>query len=121
MSPEDKPYELFEAFVQRLDKGLADAGAAAETLVRITSFYPNLSAEVVESFKAYSAKRAEIAGQMDQSTLKPISTAKADVMADATEESVAYVAAKARIETVDRYIAALKFFVQGLSNEHRNA
>ena len=92
-----------------------------EILAGIAGFFPNYNNTLVVVEHAYALVHKTIAESSDDLTGKAISSAKADVIAEATPEALEFKKAKAHVENIEMLIGALKFLQKSLEVEYANS
>jgi hypothetical protein len=76
----------------------------------------NLKLVMAERHLSLEAKK--IVESADESTEKPISVAKADILINATDQSYDRDQAKAHVNNIEQMINALKCLQKGIQNEY---
>jgi hypothetical protein len=108
---------LYNGFINGYQKGVADAADVGEVIARLAQFYATYNESASMAEVAYNNKAAELEGTIEPESGKPISSAKAKVMTQATIESAEVIRKKMHLENIEQYINALKYLQRGLSNE----
>jgi len=92
-----------------------------QLIMRLSGYYGRYNVQAGEKLKAYTRVKATIINKKDDDTGKPLSAAKADVLADATPEAEAYAESKIHLNNLESYINALKALQKGVLQEYTNA
>lgn len=109
-------YDLIEAFKSR---SIAPQ-EIGEVLTRLAHYFAVYNLRLVDALRARREAHKSCEEQAD-SNGKPISSAKAQVMADATPEAHDYETAKAHVLNIEQMINALKVLARSMSVELQNS
>jgi hypothetical protein len=113
--------KLYDEFIISMDKGLADATKASECLVRLSRMYSDCNTAANEARKKYVLKLSEITQTVDPASNKPMTSAKAEVLADASPENAKFLDLRTDLENIGTFISAVKYFSQSLVREYGNS
>ena len=113
--------QVYDEFLALIDKGLADSTKASEALVRLSRIFGEYNSLANAAKKKAIIKLSELTQTVDAATNKPITGAKADALADASEENQAFMDLRTDLETLTVYISAVKYYSQGMVKEWSNA
>jgi hypothetical protein len=115
---ENKTYlEVYEDFMEEYDKSQANGERAGQIIAILAQYYCTCNQEYAHARSAFDRVAAVIAGTTDESSGKPISSSKADVLAAATPENVRLTQAKVDVQNVEQCINAIKCLQRGIMNE----
>ena len=120
---EGKSYiEDYDRFMLNLEEqgGLMAAGEIGEMITRMASYFTRHNLVLGRSIKLFSKVSQDIYSQVDDKG-KPISAAKAAILADATEQGADYQEAKIHIQNIETCINALKALQRGVLNEYSHS
>jgi len=120
---EGKSYlEDYSHFMEQFEEqgGLMAAGEIGGMITRMSNYFSRHNLVLGRSLKLFNTKAREIYTQSDENG-KPISAAKAAILADATEEAFAYQEAKIHIQNIEQDINALKALQRGVLNEYSHS
>ena len=120
---EGKSYlEDYEAFMKTFEEqgGLMAAGEIGGMIVRMSNYFSRHNLVLGRSLKLFNSQAREIYTQLDDNG-KPISAAKAAILADATEPAFAYQEAKIHVQNIEQNINALKALQRGVLNEYSHS
>lgn len=109
--------ELFDKFMEGYRVGSKTAEDVGELIVRLAQFYSTYNLAFAAADIAFNNKAAEIESRIDEGSGKPISSAKAKVLADATEESASKIMAETHIRNLDTILQSAKFLQRSLAHE----
>jgi len=115
--------EDYEAFMNALEAqgGLMAAGEVGEAITRMSSYFSRHNIILGRTLKMFNKVAKDIYSQNDPQTGKPISAAKAAILAEATEEAFAYQEAKVHVQNIEQNINALKALQRGILNEYSHS
>lgn len=109
--------EEYAALMNNINNGLPiTAKDVGELIVKGAHYFGEAVTALVAAEFAFNRKIVEFEKQKDEND-KPLSSAKAENYAKATDEYLGYADAKARVAAIEQQINALKSLQKGLSNE----
>ena len=111
-------YEVFMKNLERQGGNMA-GGEVGEMISRLAHHYIRYNIILARANKLYHQKAQEIYSSIDNG--KPISAAKAEIIASATPESAQYIEAKVHISNIETCINALKALQRGILNEYSHS
>jgi hypothetical protein len=111
----------YQLFMKNLDDqgGNMAAGEVGEMVTRMANHYIRYNTILARTLKLFNAKASEIYAQQENG--KPISAAKAEIIAAATVEAAAYQQAKVDVQNIEQCINALKALQRGILNEYSHS
>jgi hypothetical protein len=115
-----KYMEIYGTFTAAMDKGLATAQTAGETIVRLAGEYISVNVAVTAAYKVVSAKKRDMAATKDEAG-KLMSAAAVDKAVDGSPEGHALKDIETHLENIDRLMSAVRHYQQGLSAEYNVA
>lgn len=113
--------EEYNQFIAAYKSGTTDAVAVGELIARMAQHFVTYNLKFAEADFKYSRKAAQLEGQVDEVTLKPISSSKAKVMADGTDEAMEKIYMAAHVGNIDTIIQALKALQKSLMREWQHS
>lgn len=118
--PEEKniPYiEEYTKFIKDYSVGQVTGEEVGEVVVRMAQYFAehNLKSVIAERKRALVA--AEKEAMIDESNGKQISSAKAKILTEATDEAFEAAQAEAHLKNCEQFINALKCLQKGVLNE----
>ena len=119
--PKEVYQEIYDAFIQKFNRAETTPTEAGEALVKIASFFPNYNTTMIKAERLFSMIRKSVALEVDETTGKSISVAKADTISDASQEAFEYKQARGHVQNIEALIAALKFLQKSLEVEYLNS
>lgn len=112
-------YDIFMSALQE-QGGLMAAGEVGEMITRMSSYFSRHNVVLGRAIKQFNIVAKEIYSQSDAGG-KPISAAKAEILAAATPEAAAYQEAKIHVQNIEQNINALKALQRGILNEYSHS
>lgn len=111
----------YQLFLKNLESqgGNMSPGEVGEMIVRLAAYYTRYNMMQSRANKIYFAKAQEIYSSIDNG--KPISAAKAEIVAAATPEAAQYHEAKVHVMNIEQCINALKALQRGIQNEYSHS
>jgi len=117
MSEETKKYYLeYDQFLKEYAKGMTDGERVGITIARFAQYFAMANSEHADALFAFD-KVAALVEQSDDANGKPLSSAKAKVLASATPEADKLNITKARVANIEQMINALKSLQRGVMQE----
>jgi hypothetical protein len=113
--------QLYDEFLKTYKKTETLPSEVGEVLARIAGEFPNFNTKMINAEYEFSLVHKKIVEDTDELTGKAISSAKAEVVAAATPECLAYKAAKGDVTNIEMLIGALKFMQKSLEVEYVNS
>ena len=111
-------YELFMKNLESQDGNMA-AAEVGEMVARMANHFIRYNMMLARANKLFHNKAQEVYAMNENG--KPISAAKADIIASATPESAAYQEAKIHVQNIEQCINALKALQRGIQNEYSHS
>jgi hypothetical protein len=113
------PYiEEYTNFIKNYNAGQVSAEQVGELVVRMAQYFAENNLKLVMAERHLSLEAKKIVESADESTGKPISVAKADILINATDQSYDRDQAKAHVNNIEQMINALKCLQKGIQNEY---
>ena len=117
---EQKFLEEYQAFLDAYKQGLTNGEQVGEVIARMANYFAIANSKYGEALIAYNAIASSIEQTTDASG-KPISSAKAKILASDTPESASLIRAKIAIESIQEIINAMKSLSRGIMFEQNSA
>ena len=111
-------YEAFEKTFTRTDVSAEDIG---ELIMHMTTYFIRYNVRLGEAIRQFSAVKAKFQSQTDPVSGKSISTSKAEILADDTEEAAAYEMARIHVNNIQEIINSMKSLQRAIQNEYNVA
>ena len=124
MTYEGKSYiEDYDKFMVALEAqgGLMAAGEIGCMITRMSSYFSRHNVILGRTLKMFNKISKDVYSSMDENTGKPISAAKAAILADAADEGADYQEAKIHVQNIEQNINALKALQRGVLNEYSHS
>jgi len=113
-----EPYLVeYAEFMKNYAAGQTSGEAVGEVIARLAQYFCEKNITLAACDQRFSKINATIADSVDELTDKPISMAKADIMAKESKEYVDYSNAKANLQNIEQCINALKSLQKGVLQE----
>lgn len=109
--------EEYNKFLETYQHGEVSGEEIGEKVSRMAQYYAQNNLEMVAKERKLRVVARDIETQKDENG-KTISSAKATVLVDATEEAHAYREARAHLQNTEQFINALKALQKGVLNEY---
>lgn len=107
----------YDAFVKKMDANIPiGAEEVGKLIVKGAQYYGQAVSRAVAAEFAYNKRIIEFEKSTDENG-KPLSSAKAENFAKATDEYLNYIDAKSLVSTIEQQINSLKALQKGLTNE----
>jgi len=123
-----KDYKHMQQYQQEYNEFVANyklrqisAEEVGEVIARMAQYYGEKNNILCSCSEGLSKKSAMIVQSEDESTGKPISVAKAEILIKATDESTLYEQVKTDLQNIEQYINALKALQKGVLNEYAHS
>jgi len=109
--------EEYKKFLEDYKRGLTGGAEIGEIIARMAQYFSEHNLKLADAEIVYNKKAAEVEEQTDDNG-KPISSTKAKVYTDSTQEAATAVIAKAHVNNIEQCINALKSLQKGVLNEY---
>lgn len=109
--------EEYEQFVKDYKTMEVTGERVGELVMRMAQYFASYNLKLVGAERNLSIIAAATEQQTDDNG-KTISSAKAKVLTDSTNESYLYNLAKAHLQNIEQYINSLKSLQKGILNEY---
>lgn len=111
----------YEAFSNNFRKTEVSGEEVGEMVMRMAGYFARYNVRLGDAIRAYSAIKSDFQNQVDTTTGKAMSTAKAETLAASTVEAANYEMARIHVQNIEQYINALKSLQKGVLNEYSHA
>lgn len=108
---------VYEAFIKTFSAAEVSGGQIGEFIVQMTSYYMRYNLELAKAIRAYHRVVRDFQNQVDATTGKAMSSAKADALSSGTEEAAHYEETKIDVQNLEQAINSLKSLQRGAMNE----
>ena len=108
---------LYSDFMKSYASGATTGEQVGELVARLAGFYPNYNALMVQAERAYALLSRDEVLKTDETTGKAISSAKAETIANASNEAGAFKRARMHVENLEMLIQSVKSLQRGLLQE----
>lgn len=109
----------YKEFISRFNDQPVSGFEVGELIAKMANYFSDANLGMVEALRRFNEVRRECESQVDGNG-KPISSSKAEVMADATEEAALYYTARAHVQNIEQIINALKAMQKGVLNDYQH-
>lgn len=111
-------YEMFMKNLQSQGGNMAP-GEVGEMITLMAAHFTRHNIILARTLKLFNNVAKDVYTQLDNG--KPISAAKAEILAAATPESAAYQEARVHVQNIEQNINALKALQRGILNEYSHS
>ena len=111
----------YDAFSNNFRKTEVSGEEVGEMVMRMAGYFARYNVRLGDAIRAYSSVKSEFQNQVDTTTGKPMSSAKAETLASSTVEAASYEIARIHVQNIEQYINALKSLQKGVLNEYSHA
>lgn len=119
MNPNTPDYlEEYNKFIADYKSGITDAEAVGILISRMAQYFSTYNIAFAKADFAYCQVASTIENTNDASTLKPISSAKAKVLAEATPEHEQKILLEVHVKNIDTILQSAKALQKSLLKEH---
>ena len=116
---EQEQYQkIYDDFMKDYTLGAISGEQVGLIIAQLAGIFNNYNIESVKAERIFSIVAKDNANQTDESTGKPISIAKSDILSAATNEAYLFKLAKAHVTNLEVLIGALKFLQKGILIEY---
>lgn len=109
--------QVYADFMQGLGSGSITAQEVGALVAKLAGYYPNYNAAMVAAERGYALICRDEVCKTDETTGKPISSAKAETIANAGIEASAYKKARMHVQNLEMLIQSAKTLQRGLMQE----
>jgi hypothetical protein len=110
--------ERFDSFIEAYKSGQTSGEIVGEVIAHMAQEFANYNMILATKELRLSKIAAEKVQSTDETTGKPISVSKADILVKATVEYEDVKRTKTDLENIEQYINALKYLQKGVLNEY---
>ena len=122
MNPETHDYMIdYEAFQSKIKLTEVSGEEVGEIVMKMAGYFARYNIRMGDALRAFSRVKSDFQSQVDTATGKTMSSAKAELLADATPEAYAYEMSRIHIQNVEQYINSLKSLQKGVLSEYSHA
>jgi len=112
--------EVYDKVIKDYNVGCVSSEEVGLTIAKLASIFCYYNLDRARSQRAYRKKAAEIEKTIDENG-KSISSAKAKILSDATDEAAAHSEYDAHVENLNQLINSLKKLQEGIIEEHSHS
>lgn len=105
----------YEKFMNDFKKTEVSGEEVGEMVMRMAGYFARYNVRLSDALHIYVIVKARFQNQLDGS--KPMSTAKAEILAEATSEAALYELNKIHVQNIEQYLNALKSLQKGVLAE----
>lgn len=109
--------KIYSEFLVSYKTGMMSGEEVGECIVKLAHCYAKANLEMINKERAMNLVARDTEGQMDANG-KAISSTKAKVYVEASDECFSYNTSRAHLENIEAYINALKALQKGILNEY---
>lgn len=108
----------YDAFSSNFRKTEVSGEEVGEMVMRMAGYFARYNVRMGDALRAFSTVKSDFQNQVDTTTGKAMSSAKAETLADATPQAATYEMARIHVLNIEQYINALKSLQKGVLNEY---
>lgn len=112
--------QIYKEIIDNYSLGNVSSEKVGLVISQLASIFCNYNLDRANSLRLYRKKAAEIEKTIDENG-KAISSAKAKILSDATDEASKYGEADAHIENLNQLINSLKKLQEGIIEEYSHS
>jgi len=113
--------KIYTDFLTSYRTGMMSAEAIGEAITKLAHCYGSVNFEMVEMDRKMNIVAMTNEQKTDDNTGKQISSTKASVFTEASQETYEYKKVRAKLQNIETYINALKSLQKGILNEYSNS
>jgi len=118
----DQDYTIeYNKFEQNFRLTEVTGEEVGKLIMHMASYFARYNVRLGNALRAFSIIKAGFQNQVDETTGKSMSSAKAETLASATQEAQAYEMARIHIQNIEQYINALKSLQKGVLQEYAHS
>ena len=121
MEPTQTYEKLYSDFIAAYTAGTTTGEQVGELVARLAGFYPSFNLLLARAERAYALISRDEVLKTDDISGKGVSAAKAQLVADASNEATAYKMAKMHIQNLEVLLQSAKSLQRGLLQEMAQA
>jgi hypothetical protein len=114
--------KIYHDFMKNYSSGITTGEMVGELVARLAGYYPHYNAAMVKAERGFALTSRDEVLKTDEATGKPISSTKADTIANASPEATAFKNARVHVQNLEMLIQSAKSLQRGLLQEmlHNN-
>ena len=112
---------LYQDFMKNYALGSTTSEHVGELVARLAGFYPFYNSAMNRAERAFAIISRDEVLKTDETTGKAISSAKAETIADASDEATAFKEARMHVQNLEMLIQSVKSLQRGLIQEMSHA
>lgn len=113
--------EEYNKFLESYRKGITDGEDVGAIVVKMAQYFADHNTRSGQLEIMFNERAAEIERSVDPDSGKPISSTKAKVIAEATEQYSRFLLSKKDRENIEQILNALKSLQKGILNEYQHS
>lgn len=111
----------YEAFSNNFRKTEVSGEEVGELIMKMAGYFARYNVRMGDALRAFSRVKSDFQSQIDTSSGKTMSSAKAELLADATSEAATYEMSRIHTQNLEQYINALKSLQKGVLGEYAHS
>lgn len=109
--------QIYKDFLENYKDGTTNGEDVGKIIAKLAQCFSIYNLKTANSEITFNAKAAEIEQSIDTVSHKSITSSKAKILANATDEYSMFLLNKAHLNNIDQYVNALKYLQRGLLQE----
>lgn len=114
-----KYWQEYNEFISNYGRGETSGEEVGELIARLAQYFAEYNMHTVKAERRLALVARDIESRVDESTGKLISSTKAKVMVDGTDEADIYNTMKAHRQNIEQFLNSLKSLQKGILNEYQ--
>ena len=111
----------YETFQKNFRLTQVSGEEVGELIMKMAGYFARYNVRMGDALRAFSRVKSDFQSQVDTATGKTTSSAKAELLADATPEAATYEMARIHTQNLEQYINSLKSLQKGVLNEYSHS
>lgn len=111
----------YDEFTKKFKLTEVSGEEVGELIMKLANYFARYNVRMGEALRAFSIVKADFQNQVDTTTGKAMSSAKAETLADATDQAATYEMARIHVTNIQEMINGLKALQKGVINEYSNS
>jgi hypothetical protein len=113
--------EDYSAFQTNFKRTQVSGEEIGEVVMKMAGYFAKYNVRMGDALRHFSVIKANFQNQVDASTGKPMSSSKAEILSEATDEAAIYQMARIHVNNIQEMINGLKSLQKGVLFEYANA
>jgi hypothetical protein len=111
----------YDQFMGNYKKTEVSGEEVGEFIMKMTGYYIRYNIRYSDAIRLFSAVKSDFQNRLDPANNKPMSSAKAQMLADSTPEAATYEIARIHVQNLEQIINSMKSLQKGVLTEYANS